>query len=192
MIMDYPQCPGPWAVLGLVKETDKTVAPWWLPQATASMPLEAIYSLLKENLLDPQGDDRNVLNGNVMGIGTRKEDLKLITKDSFAGLRARMDIQNINDAVLGFCSLIMSYAKFVPKQHTGGNEASPKTSLIVMPRTEFTTVFKQVKSDFPATGELYDIFNVLACYETIKEGEGRTAKLQVRYVPHTLLGLELD
>lgn len=152
------------------------------------MPLEAIYSLLKENLLDLQGDDRNFLNGRVVGLGTRQDDLHLVTKDWFQALGKRMDIDNVNDAVLGFCSLVMSYAKGAKKHWLRGEEGSPKIILTVMPRTEFVTLFKQVKPAFPPSGELYDIFNVLACYKTTKAEQ----QLKVEYVSHTLAVLELD
>lgn len=42
-------------------------------------------------------------------------------------------------------------------------EQSAKHLGSIMPRTEFTTTFKQVDSSVPGT--LYDIVKVLACYK---------------------------
>ena len=34
-----------------------------------------------------------------------------------------------------------------------------------MPRTEFVTLYDQVKSTLPGTGSLYNLVKILACYK---------------------------
>ncbi|KAF2809892.1 uncharacterized protein BDZ99DRAFT_570540 [Mytilinidion resinicola] len=163
-IENYQQC-NPWAVRGLNGNTNKDQI-WWAPQITASMPSEALYSLMKENV---QGvtNGRNVLNGDT-GIN-RGQNIQLVTEDYFKDLSLKVDVKKINDAVLGFCTLVLSYAKAANKLNLNDpntQEMSPKSWIPFMPRTEFVTIYSAVKSFFPADNELFDIFNTLACYKT--------------------------
>lgn len=175
------QCADPWTVLRLNQNTDKDQIVW-APQVTTSMPLEALYSLMKENIVmkDEISDvDRNVLNGKT---GMDKY-LQLVTKDCFRDLGLQMDTEKINDAVLGFCSLILSYAKAanVPVSLDDPNavERSPKSFIPFMPRTEFVTIYKAVQSAFPPDSELFDIFDKLACYKVDTELHVRCVALLV-------------
>lgn len=121
------------------------------------MPLEAVYSLMKEQQADP--DQRNILDG----YSIRHEDaLIVVTKEWFRSNKNGIDGSKVTDDVLGFCSLVLGYAKAVSNQL--GNEQSPKYFLTFMPRTEFNTVFRQVKSKIP--GDLFALFENLACYKT--------------------------
>ena len=121
------------------------------------MPLEALYSLMKEQLEDP--DDRNILDG----INIKYEDLLVVVdKDYFQSKPNNMDGSKVTDDVFGFCSLVLGYAKAATNPL--GSETSPKVFETFMPRTEFNTIFStQVKSKIP--GDLYDLFNTLACYK---------------------------
>lgn len=151
------------------------------------MPLEALYSLMKENVQGVK-DSRNILNGDT-GI-TRGQNIQLVTKVYFTNhLSLRVDVEKINDAVLGFCTLVLSYAKAANKpvdpNDPNTQEMSPKSWIPFMPRTEFVTIYSAVKSFFPADNELFDIFNTLACYKTVfKKG-----KFQARYVGSVALQL---
>lgn len=40
-----------------------------------------------------------------------------------------------------------------------------------MPRTEFVTLYAQVKSTLPGTGSLYDLVKTLACYKNDADDE---------------------
>lgn len=70
-------------------------------------------------------------------------------------------MSQVKDDVLGFCSLVLSYAKV--DEFELGRVQSLKMMTTIMPRTEFNTIFQQVKSKIP--GDLFNLFNSLACYE---------------------------
>jgi hypothetical protein len=139
------------------------------------MPLEALYSLMKENVQlgpskeapDGPNEGRNVINGE-SSIATG-QNIRLVTAEYFKDLSLKVDVGMINDAVLGFCSLVLSYAKAADKAKAydeNTHERSPKSWIPFMPRTEFVTIYNTVKSFFPDDNELFDIFNILACYST--------------------------
>lgn len=150
------------------------------------MPLEALYSLMKENVQNVQ-DNRNVLNGESV---SNKNNIQLVTADIyFDHLWLQIDKDKINDAVLGFCSLVLSYAKAannrIDKTDPNTLEKSPKSWISFMPRTDFVTIYRTVKSFFPADDELFNIFNTLACYKTKFNKDNN--KFEVRYVSHVAL-----
>jgi UDP-N-acetyl-D-mannosaminuronic acid transferase (WecB/TagA/CpsF family) len=103
VIENYQQCPDPWTVKGLSEDTDKDAVPW-APQITTPMPLEALYSLMKENVqLGPskvesegQNKDRNVINGE-SSISTG-QNIRLVTAEYFQDLSLKIDVKKINDA----------------------------------------------------------------------------------------------
>lgn len=67
--------------------------------------------------------------------------------------------------VLGFFSLVVSYAKAALNQEIPRYlDESPKTAISIMPRTEFVTLYAQVKATLPGTGTLYNLVKILACY----------------------------
>lgn len=134
----------------------------WQPQVTAPMPLEALYSLMVENEADPDPDDRNPLDGtNFVG-----DFLVVVTQEYFQSNPNGIRQSDVTDDVLGFCSLVLSYAKAATNRL--GNSQSPKLFTSFMPRTEFNTIYQQVKSKIP--GDLFQLFNNLACYRT-EDGE---------------------
>ena len=126
------------------------------------MPLEALYSLMKEQQKDPEPPKRNILNGFNFKHGI----LVVVTKDYFQSNKNGMDMDKVTDDVLGFCSLVLSYAKTATRKLL--RDESPKAFQTFMPRTEFNTIYKMVKSSFK--GDLFDLFNNLACYTT-KRGD---------------------
>lgn len=123
------------------------------------MPLGAVYALMKENLKNPT-TDRNILNGRTSF--TTGQNVQLVTKEYFQSASLKIDPNTVNDDMLGFCTLVLSYAKAANRTQIPG--VSPKHWLTFMPRTEFNTIFAQVSSKF--TSNLFDIFNTLACYKT--------------------------
>lgn len=189
-IDDYTQCPDPWAIKKFDQSTDKDMM-WWAPQITASMPLEAIYSLMKENIQDVQSG-RNILNGLIPK--SRGQNIQLVTKDYFQDLSLKVDVSKINDAVLGFCSLVLSYAKAAngkfKEDDPNDKEKSAKSLIPFMPRTEFVTIYGAVKSFFPTSvddTELFDIFNTLACYKTAYTNN----QFQARFVGNVASSTEI-
>ena len=86
-----------------------------------------------------------------------------VTKDFFQSNPNTISADSVKDDVLGFFSLILSYAKSATVED---EDASPKELTSIMPRTEFTTIFAQVKSTVPLNpNTLYELVKVLACYE---------------------------
>ena len=112
----------------------------------------------KPNDLEP---GRNILNG----IGRRGDYLVLVTQEYFQSNTNGIDGSKVTDDVLGFCSLVLSYAKAASE--TLKPDQSPKLFLTFMPRTEFNTIYKQVKTKIP--GDLFNLFNSLACYTLDKK-----------------------
>ena len=150
----------PWKINGLRQEKD-VAAVSWAPQITAPMPLEALYSLMKENLADPSSN-RNILDG----FNVRGKYLVVVTQEYFQSNTNGIDGSKITDDVLGFCSLVLSYAKAASE--TLQPDQSPKLFLTFMPRTEFNTIYQQVESKIH--GDLFTLFNSLACYKTNDDG----------------------
>ncbi|KAL8830823.1 MAG: hypothetical protein Q9191_001221 [Dirinaria sp. TL-2023a] len=149
----------PWKIDGPSRKSKPQDLPW-APRITTSMPLEALYSLMKEQLAE--SDQRNIL----VGYPDRLNQLVIVTQLYFQSNTNGIDGSKVTDDVLGFCSLILSYAKAATNKLEP--DQSPKLSLSFMPRTEFNTIYDQVKSKLP--GDLFALSNSLACYKTSKSG----------------------
>ncbi|KAI3327059.1 hypothetical protein HD806DRAFT_531649 [Xylariaceae sp. AK1471] len=164
----------PWSIGGPSKGTKPEDLPWDM-QVTAPMPLEALYSLMKEQLADINPPERNVLDGYETRRAGKSgaNNLVVVTQDYFQSNENGIDKSKVSDDVLGFCSLVLSYAKGAEYPLKEGQ--SPKQLLTFMPRTEFNTIFQQVKSKIP--GDLFALFNSLACYKT----EGGQTKVDNDY-----------
>ena len=124
----------------------------WAPQVTAPLPLESINDLFAKAaakgtsaLLPRTRVDRNIVS---------------VTKGFFRAKPNGISSDSVEADVLGFFSLIMSYAKAARAED---ENQSPKNLISIMPRTDFTNIFNQVKSSVPGT--LYDIVKILACYK---------------------------
>lgn len=125
------------------------------------MPLEALYSLMEENVQDP--DKKNILDGSNYRF---LDMLVLVTKDYFESKPNNIDGSKITNDVLAFCTLVLSYAKAATKELKP--DQSPKLFITFMPRTDFNTMFQIVKPKL--TGDLFSLFDTLACYKTEKSG----------------------
>ncbi|EAW13607.1 uncharacterized protein ACLA_043250 [Aspergillus clavatus NRRL 1] len=142
----------PWTI-GSPGKRDSGLNTLWMPQITAPMPLEAVYSLMK---LQFQTEDPPVLAKDYM---YGKNYLILVMPKYFEGNPNGIDPSKVTDDVLAFCSLVLSYAKAASDPLKP--DESPKLRTTFMPRTDFNTLFKQVKSKIP--GDLFSLFNFLAC-----------------------------
>lgn len=131
----------------------------WFPQVTTPMPLEALYSLMKEHVSDEI--NRNPLDGTNDRFADK---FVLVDQNYFQSRPNGIDQTKMTDDVLAFCSLILTYAKSAADSLRPNQ--SPKLYSSFMPRTEFNTIFELVKPKLP--GDLFNIFNTLACYT--KEG----------------------
>ncbi|PVH98468.1 hypothetical protein DM02DRAFT_657349 [Periconia macrospinosa] len=128
------------------------------PQITAPMPLEAVYSLMEEQVQNP--DVKHVLDGTNYSY---MKGLQLVTQQHFQSNPAGIDQTKVTDDVLAFCTLVLSYAKGALGALQPGS--SPKKLTTFMPRTNFNKIFAHVSSKLPAKGEaLWKLFENLACY----------------------------
>ena len=122
--------------------------------------MEALYSIMGENLANPM--EKNILDGDSF----RYQKLVLVKKEYFQSKPNNIDASKITNDVLAFCTLILSYAKAATE--TLKPDQSPKFFISFMPRTEFNTMFQLVQSKL--IGDLFSLFNILACYKTDKSG----------------------
>ncbi|KAH8705721.1 hypothetical protein BGW36DRAFT_422261 [Talaromyces proteolyticus] len=139
----------PWTIFG-GGTAGEVATIQWSPQVTAPMPLQAIYELFGQrtgSILLPKPTHAN-------------QNMVMVTKKFFQSNPNGMSSNDIQEDVLGFFSIIMTYAKAADKL----DESGPKALMSIMPRTEFSTIFKLVKSR--VKGDLYEIVKVLACYKS--------------------------
>lgn len=100
-------------------------------QVTAPMPLSALQDLFK---MVSDRDKNNPFYPKARPVFVvKKEDLKKLDV---------MDVEDIDDDVLGFFSLIMSYAKAAKQAGISMKDNGPKQLINFMPRTDFGTMFK--------------------------------------------------
>lgn len=129
------------------------------------MPLEALYSLMEENRRDPL--EKHILDGSSFSYPTRgNNQLVLVKKGYFQSKPNKIDETTVTNDVLAFCTLVLSYAKATTQKLLP--DQSPKKFIAFMPRTEFNTMFQIVKPQL--TGDLFSLFNTLACYKTDIDG----------------------
>ena len=93
--------------------------------------------------------------------------------------------------VLGFFSLVLSYAKVADYS----TNSSPKFLTSIMPRTSFITMFNLVKSGLgdglnSGPDALYEIVKVLACYTWVTDDDNN-AELEYVHVPKLLVQINL-
>lgn len=146
----------PWTVV-LPKKRGGADRMTWAPQVTAPLPLEAISDLFSKSLSGPSSALLPTQNPGV--------NMVYVTKDFFQSKPNGISSDNVKADVLGFFSLVVSYAKAA---RVFDEDESPKGLISIMPRTDFTNIFNQVKPAIPGT--LYDIIKILACYKNIVDG----------------------
>ncbi|KAJ5587661.1 uncharacterized protein N7459_003426 [Penicillium hispanicum] len=123
----------------------------WAPQITVAMPLKAINYIFTQ---------RTASNLPLLPkIARANQNMVTVTSEFFQASPNGISASSVGDDVLGFFSLVLTYAKAADKM----DNESPKYLSSIMPRTDFTTMFSLVKSKVPGT--LYDLVNTLACYK---------------------------
>ena len=133
----------------------------WGPQVTAPLPLEGISDLFSKVIVDTPSDLLPTI---------RLLKMVWVSKDFFQSNPNTISADSVKADVLGFFSLILSYAKNAGQQD---EDKSPKELTSIMPRTEFTTIFAQVKPTVPLNpNTLYGLVKVLACYKNNVNGDG--------------------
>ncbi|ROW16232.1 hypothetical protein VPNG_01972 [Cytospora leucostoma] len=136
--------------------TSKASIMAWGKQATGPMPLEAIHYLI--NLAVTK--QKNIL------IGAKTSNFVYVTKEFFQANPLGIKEADVKDDVLGFFSLILTYAKSAPKLEQAG---ALKALSSIMPRTNFLMMYKLVQSGLKPylkkQGDLYTLVKYLACWE---------------------------
>ncbi|KAL9116137.1 MAG: hypothetical protein Q9227_000506 [Pyrenula ochraceoflavens] len=128
----------------------------WLPQINAPMPLEAIYELLRIAIFHPEEKSNVLLPTQHMFRGT---NFVYVTRDFFPGDFG--ETAGITDDVLGFLSILLSYAKGAG---IIGDKRSPKLLFMLMPRTDFKTMYGLVRHKIP-WNNLFRLVEQLACWK---------------------------
>ena len=168
---------------------DKSIPPAtieWLYQITAPMPLEAIGDLMAEARLPYGKPPVNLLASSNRNAGS----LVYVSADFFQSAPNGAPTNPPAD-VLGFFSLVLSYAKSAD----GSVNRSPKFLTSIMPRTSFITMFNLIKSGLgdglkSGPDALYEIVKVLACY-TWATDDDNNAELEYVHVPKLLVQINL-
>lgn len=134
---------------------------FWHPQITAPYPLAGISDLFAINQKGGSGGSSLLL--------PKKQHGRMIsvTAEFFQSSPGGIGSSMVKDDLLGFFSMVLSYAKAAKQMDV---DTSPKHILPIMPRSDFTTIFSQVKSQLkPESGSLYAVLKILACYRYDKQ-----------------------
>lgn len=128
----------------------------WSAQVTAPLPLSGLNDLLGKYLAGTNSAILPRIN---------QKPMVQVTKKFFQAKPNGIDSDSVKDDVLGFFSLLMSYAKApgASPDVTVEEDESPKELTIIMPRTDFTSIYGTVKKDIP--GDLWPVVKKLACYK---------------------------
>ena len=136
----------------------------WATQVTAPLPLEAISDLFSKAVIKTASA--------LLPTTLPEKNMVWVTTDFFQSNPNSISADSVKADVLGFFSLILSYAKSATTEDVD-EDVSPKTLTSIMPRTEFTTIFAQVKSRVPLNpNTLYELVKILACYKNNAGGVG--------------------
>lgn len=126
----------------------------WQMQVTAAVPLEAIADIFRQAALgkaSPLIPFQRVTKGK----------FQYVMREFFQSSPNGITTKDVQEDVLGFFSLVMSYAKLAEAQRRP--ELSIKSDVFIMPRSDFVTLYRQIKNNIK--GSLYDIAKVLSCFK---------------------------
>lgn len=134
----------------------------WSVQATAPLPFEAINDLAAAAVTNP-------VTSPLLPAVRPGKNVVSVTKQFFQSTPNGISSDSVKPDVLGFFSLVISYAKGATDISSNPvySGSSPKSTISIMPRTEFVTLYAQVKSTLPGTSTLYDLVKILACYKNV-------------------------
>lgn len=126
----------------------------WAPQVTAPYPFQGIAALFAANHFGKSTE-------TILSSPRKNVNMIYVTPDFFQSSPGGISSGMAGYDLLGFFSVILSYAKAA---HSLPVDFSPKLLFPIMPRTEFTTMYSQIKSQIPESASLYEILKILACY----------------------------
>ena len=134
----------------------------WSMQVTAPLPFEAINDLFASAISNPTSPLLPALKRQA------SSNVVSVTKEFFQSKPNGISQDDVKADVLGFLSLVISYIKFAkPTDPPNYQQRSPKFTISIMPRTEFVTLYSQIK--LPGTGSLYNLLKTLACYKNYED-----------------------
>ena len=138
----------------------------WYPHVTAPLPYESIHDLFVK-AVSPNNHMISWLLPEQPGT-----NMVAVTTAFFRDNPLGISPNIITEDVLGFFSLILSYAK---NAHKLVANQSPKHINSIMPRTDFSTMFNDVRHNLPngfrnLGGSLYYVVARLACYKNVGGG----------------------
>ncbi|KAL9094050.1 MAG: hypothetical protein Q9165_003720 [Trypethelium subeluteriae] len=134
----------------------------WLLQITAPMPLEVISDLFEESITKNPPSSKLLPETNYLA----KRYKVYVSPEFFQSNPNGIGTSNVGKDVLGFFSLVMSYAKSADEVLHG---ESAKTLTSIMPRTDFTSIFKMISEKVKGDLSLYDMVKILACYRNYED-----------------------
>lgn len=121
-----------------------------------------MYVLIKERashqFLPDKNEYYNLIGESSRNPGTQRLVTKLFLRDKPNDI----DSKSITDDTLAFLSLVLTYAKTIAQNPLKKDE-SVKLRSVFMPRSDFHTLYKQVKSQLP--GDLWTIIDTISCYK---------------------------
>ena len=104
-----------------------------------------------------------------LGFPVKNQKMVWVNKDFFQSA-PECNEENVRDDVLAFFSLVLSYAKSGNIASGKPEDTSIKAASSIMPRTDFLTIYNDVKSGIQ--GDLYELVRVLLCYKNDQNGDG--------------------
>jgi hypothetical protein len=142
------------------------------PQVTAPIPLEAVYEYFELCYTSTEAKDGSALlpaNPKVRSPrhGRRQEKV-WVTPEFFQIKTDTFDAPDTD--VLGFLSLVLTYIKGIEGLEPND---SPKLLSSLMPRTDFPTIYLQVRAKMEEgilgdSKKLSDLIRILVCYRNVE------------------------
>ena len=142
----------PWIIIELSKDGAAANLPWAM-QVTAPLSLEAIHDLAGKAIAN---EDSPLLATIIPA-----RAMVYVTKEFFQA-NPNSTSDSVKADVLTFFSLVISYAKGALIKISS---SSPNTIVSMIPRTDWTNLFYQIKPAVP--GSLYELVKILACYRFV-------------------------
>ncbi|KAJ5179152.1 hypothetical protein N7492_002362 [Penicillium capsulatum] len=122
----------------------------WQPQITAPLPLQGLNDLFGKYLTD---------GSSCLLSKIHQKPLIHVTKKFFQPCPNELGPDAVGERVLGFFSLVLSYTKAADPEKLIDSAVSPKELNPLMPRPDFVSIYKIVKSSIP--GNPYDLVKIL-------------------------------
>ena len=134
------------------------------PQITVPLPLSALYDILR-------GAEFGTSNPHFLDHFERPgQERVIVTKEFFQSRPFGIDPELVDADVLGFLSIVLSWAKGTINSKSG---MLFKGLSWIMPRTSFAGLFNEVDDRLPR-GRLFELLKVLACYRNDYSGPQST------------------